>query len=106
MWVAPTNATSPIILSAADQLQGTSWFNGNDAVVLRKGAVTIDVIGQIGFNPGTEWGTGLVSTADNTLHRMETICAGDPDGSNVFDPRSRMEWFCHKYSRWIGHAYC
>jgi uncharacterized protein len=48
------------------------------------------VIGQIGFDPGTEWGTGLVSTADNTLRRKDTVCAGDPDGSNAFDPS--VEW--------------
>ena len=78
------------ILAEADQLQGTSWFNGDDAVVLRKGEVVIDVIGQIGVDPGTEWGTGLTSTADNTLRRKVDICAGDPDGSDVFDPA--IEW--------------
>jgi predicted extracellular nuclease len=88
--VAPTNATDPTILGQADQLQGTSWFNGDDAVVLRKGTTVIDVIGQVGFDPGTEWGSGLTSTADNTLRRKDTICAGDPDGSNAFDPA--MEW--------------
>ena len=30
-------------------------------------AHVVDVIGQIGSDPGTEWGTGLTSTADNTL---------------------------------------
>jgi predicted extracellular nuclease len=88
--VAPTNATDPTILAQADQFQGTSWFNGDDAVVLMKGADVLDVIGQVGFDPGTEWGSDLISTADNTLRRMGTICAGDPDGSNVFDPS--FEW--------------
>ena len=59
-------------------------------MVLRKGATIVDVVGQIGFDPGTEWGSGLVSTADNTLRRMDTICTGDPDGSNAFDPS--IEW--------------
>ena len=88
--VGPTNAPSPIILAQADQLQGTSWFNGDDAVALRKGTTIIDVIGQIGFDPGTEWGTLLVSTADNTLRRKANICAGDPVGNDAFDPS--IEW--------------
>lgn len=84
---ASANAT---ILAQADQTQGSGWFNGDDAVVLRKGNTIIDVIGQIGFDPGTEWGTGLTSTADNTLRRKSTVCQGDPNGSDVFDPS--IEW--------------
>jgi len=87
--VGPTNATDPTIL-AADQLQGTSWFNGDDAVVLRKGTTILDVIGQIGYDPGSEWGSGLISTQDNTMRRIDTICAGDPDGSDAFVPA--LEW--------------
>ena len=35
------NAT---ILAQADQTNGSGWFNGDDAVVLRKGTVVIDVL--------------------------------------------------------------
>jgi uncharacterized protein len=87
--VAPTNANATI-LAQADQTAGTSWFNGDDAVALRKGTTIIDAIGQIGFRPSTEWGTGLTSTADNTLRRKDTICAGDPNGADVFVPS--LEW--------------
>lgn len=90
--VAPSNANATI-LAAADQVSGTSWFNGDDAVVLRKGGAAgalLDVAGQIGFDPGTQWGTGLASTADNTIRRMASVCAGDTDGSNSFDPAG--EW--------------
>ena len=48
------------------------------------------MIGQIGFDPGTEWGTGLTSTADNTIRRKFAINMGDPIGSNLFDPS--IEW--------------
>jgi hypothetical protein len=88
--VAPTNATNATIIAAADQFSGTAWFNGDDAVVLRKGTTIIDVIGQIGFDPGSEWGTGLTSTADNTLRRKCSITAGDTSGSDAFDPS--IEW--------------
>ncbi len=90
VFVLAHSSAAADVLAQADQTNGAGWFNGNDAVVLRKGATIIDVLGQIGFNPGTEWGTGLVSTADNTLRRMPNVCAGDPDGSNAFDPS--IEW--------------
>ena len=46
------------ILAQADQTNGAGWYNGDDTVVLRKGATIIDAIGQIGYDPGTEWGSG------------------------------------------------
>lgn len=90
VYVVAHASANPTILAQADQTNGAGWYNGNDAVVLRKGTTIVDVIGQIGFNPGTEWGSGLVSTADNTLRRKDTICAGDPVGSDAFDPS--LEW--------------
>jgi hypothetical protein len=90
VYVLAQSSANATILAQADQTNGSGWFNGDDAVVLRKGTTVLDVIGQIGFDPGSEWGTGLVSTADNTLRRKADICAGDTDGSNVFDPS--LEW--------------
>jgi predicted extracellular nuclease len=84
---ASANAT---ILAQADQTNSSPWFNGDDAVALLKGTTVLDVVGQIGVDPGTEWGTGLTSTADNTLRRKSTICAGDPNGTDAFDPSA--EW--------------
>ncbi len=46
----------------------------------------LDIIGQIGFDPGTEWGSGFISTRDNTMVRKPNICSGDTDGSDPFDP--------------------
>ncbi len=70
--VAGSNATTPAdpaILAQADLVSFDSFFNGDDAVVLRKGTDIIDVIGQIGYDPGSQWGVDLVSTADNTPRR-------------------------------------
>ena len=53
----------------------------------------IDVIGQVGFDPGTEWGTGLTSTQDNTLRRKAAVTDGDPIGSDVFDPAVQWDGF-------------
>ncbi|CAG0947707.1 hypothetical protein ANRL1_04454 [Anaerolineae bacterium] len=90
VYVLAHSSANATILAQADQTNGSGWFNGDDAVVLRKGTTSIDVIGQIGFDPGTEWGTGLTSTADNTLRRKSTIQAGDPNGGDAFDPA--IEW--------------
>ena len=90
VFVLAQSAASPVILAQADQTNGSGWFNGDDVVVLRKGATLIDVLGQLGFDPGTEWGSGLTSTADNTLRRKATIEAGDSNPSDVFDPA--VEW--------------
>jgi uncharacterized protein len=90
VFVLAQSAAAPVILAVADQTNGAGWFNGDDAVVLRKGTTVLDVIGQVGFDPGTEWGTGLTSTADNTLRRKATITAGETNGSDTFDPS--LEW--------------
>ena len=90
VFVLAQNSANAAILAQADQTNGAGWFNGDDAIVLRKGTTIVDVIGQVGADPGTEWGTGLLSTADNTLRRQTGLCAGDSDGSNAFDPAA--EW--------------
>ena len=82
-----------MILAQADQTNGSGWFNGDDAVVLLKGATVIDSIGQRGIDPGTEWGTGLTSTADNTLRRKAAVEAGDPDPNDAFDPAVQWDGF-------------
>ena len=86
VFVVAQSTADPAILAQANQTNGAGWFNGDDAVVLRKGTTMLDVIGQIGFDPGTEWGSGLTSTADNTLRRKVSVNAGDPIGSDAFDP--------------------
>ena len=82
--------------SFVNQTNSGSWYNGDDAIILRKGGASgaiIDVIGQLGFDPGTEWGTGLASTADNTLRRKTSICTGDTNPSDVFDPATQWDGF-------------
>lgn len=90
--VAPTNANATI-LAKANQTFGTAWFNGDDAVVLKNGTTVIDSFGQIGVDPGTEWGTGLTSTADNTLRRKTTVTTADTNTADVFDPALQWDGF-------------
>ncbi|MDQ2697781.1 MAG: lamin tail domain-containing protein, partial [Actinomycetota bacterium] len=88
VFVLSHGAADATILAIADQVTATNagMFNGDDAVALVKNGVIVDVFGQIGFDPGTEWGAGLNSTADNTLRRAADTCVGDPNGDDAFDP--------------------
>jgi len=63
-------------------------FNGDDAIALACDGVVLDVIGQVGVDPGTAWGEG--ATADHTLRRSCTVKTGRSDGSQPFVPAA--EW--------------
>ncbi|HLT48128.1 MAG TPA: lamin tail domain-containing protein, partial [Rubricoccaceae bacterium] len=86
VFVLAEDSADPAILAVADQLSGSLVFSGDDAVVLFQGAAVVDVIGQVGFDPGAQWGTGDTSTADNTLRREGDACTPDTDPSDEFDP--------------------
>ena len=90
--LAQVNAVAAI-LTQTDQTTSNFLFNGDDGVALRKAGTIIDVIGQIGSDPGTEWGSGATSTADNTLERKAVVQTGDANGSDAFDPATRWDGF-------------
>ena len=87
--IAQSNAEAGI-LAVANQVNGSGWFNGDDAVVLSHAGTPVDVIGQIGVDPGTGWGTSATSTANHTLRRKAGISAGDTNPDDAFDPA--VEW--------------
>ncbi len=91
VFVEANSSANDAIKAVADLVTGNANWNGNDAVVLRKGTTVLDVIGQVGVNPGTEWGSSPTSTLNQTLTRLSDICAGDPDGSDAFDPSAQWE---------------
>lgn len=90
VWVVANPTASAAVQAVTDQAANISWFDGDDAVALVKGTTVLDVLGQIGSDPGAQWGSDLTSTADNTLRRKGSIDAGDPNGSDAFDPS--VEW--------------
>jgi predicted extracellular nuclease len=91
VFVAAHGSASAGILAVADVTDSSVInFNGDDAVVLRRGGAVVDVIGQVGFDPGSQWGSDEQSTQDNTIRRMASVCAGDTDETDVFDPA--VEW--------------
>lgn len=65
-------------------------FNGDDAVALECDGTTLDVIGQIGVDPGDAWTGAQGSTLNQTLQRRCAASLGDRDGSDAFDPAA--EW--------------
>lgn len=82
------------MMGIADQTSGTLNFNGNDAVALANAGGILDVVGQIGVNPGTEWtGTTCTSgTQNGRLIRKPGFPCPSNDGTTVFDPDT--EWDC------------
>ncbi len=81
------------VTSLADILWGSLSFNGDDAITLVHNGVIVDRIGQVGFDPGSEWGTGTTSTQNNTLRRNTDILMGDALASLAFDPSSQWQGF-------------
>jgi PKD repeat protein len=70
-----TSSAAPI-LAIADQTSGSLSHNGNDAIQLFRtfDAASIDVVGVIGVDPGTEWlVNGSSGTLNHTLVRKSTI---------------------------------
>lgn len=83
---------------------GSGNFNGDDAVALYKGTTLLDVIGQIGLDPGTAWGSS-VKTLDTTLVRKSSIGKGDNVADDAFDPALEWEGFAtNTYSNLGSHA--
>jgi predicted extracellular nuclease len=94
VYVLAHPSAAAAIIAVADATNGSviNW-NGDDAIVLRKAGTVVDAIGQVGFDPGTEWGTGLVSTADNTIRRKSTVQTGDTNTGDAFSPAAEWDGF-------------
>lgn len=93
-FVAAHNQAAQDILDKAQLTDGAVInFNGDDAVVLRRVSTdaVLDTIGQVGNRPAAGyWGTGDVTTKDDTLVRKPDICAGDTTPDDAYDPAT--EW--------------
>jgi len=68
----------------------TMYFNGNDALVLRKISTNnpVDIFGRIGEDPGSAGWDEV--TQNHTLVRKSSVTQGDTDAINEFDVYS--EW--------------
>ena len=83
-----------IILDQADQTSSASWYNGDDAVALRKGTAagitTVDVIGQIGVRSRHRVGHGTDQHRRQHARRKPSIQAGDTNGVDDFRSVDRV----------------
>ncbi len=78
---------------------GIASFNGNDAIVLKRNTSTIDIIGNIGCDPGDSWSSGGNSTKDQVLVRKACILSGtrnNPGGCSF--PTLTTEWTSYSAS--------
>ena len=67
------------ITAQADVLNAFIDFDGNDGLALMHLDQTIDVIGELGVNPGTSWAVGTGSTQNHTLIRNFYTYIGTSD---------------------------
>ncbi len=79
VFVVCSSGSDPTVLAEADLTTSVTNFNGDDAVELYNtvSSSTVDVIGEIGVDPGTSWHVGTDSTEDVTMVRMASVDAGN-----------------------------
>ncbi len=69
------------ILAESDTLHTMTFYNGDDAIILvnRITGDTLDAIGIIGVDPGTNWPVGAGATSEFTLVRKVEVTGGTTD---------------------------
>ncbi len=105
VFVVADNDADAAILAVADQTNIDNFFNGNDGIVLKKGGADgtiLDVIGQVGIDPGSQWGSGLTSTQNNTLRRQSSVITGETNPNDTFDPSIEWEGFAENTFDGLG----
>ena len=76
----------PVIIAESDLLSDLTFYNGDDVLILFLDGIVVDSIGQLGNDPGVFWGTAPIATAEFTLVRDASVCVGDVDVNNAYDP--------------------
>jgi len=87
-----------------NQTSGSLSFNGDDAVELYNTNTnqSVDIIGEIGQDPGSQWGSGSVTTKNHTLVRKATVTSGDTNGADSFDPATEWEGYAEDVVSHLG----
>ena len=100
-----TNSPScdPELQALGNQLDGSypapTYMNGNDAIVLTKSDVIVDIFGKTGEDPGTAWSTefpytanaGTWITKDHTMIRKPSVQTGVSVNPDFFDPMAQYD---------------
>ncbi len=100
-----SGAALTAILNASDISSSVCNFNGDDAVALKKLGAVLDVIGQIGTDPGSSWpvaGT-TVGTVDHTLIRKLSVCSPNAVNLSSFGTdATNSEWIVYASDGELG----
>lgn len=91
-FVIADNDSVAQLLALTDLQVTQSLWNGDDTITLSKNGVVLDSIGQLGVDPGSAWGSGSITTANDTLRRAAVSYDANPNDS--FDPAAQ----------WLGFA--
>lgn len=92
-YVVANNSAVQAVKDKANLLNSATWYNGDDAVALTQDDTLIDVIGQIGVDPGSAWAANGVSTQNKTIRRKTSVVSGDSNGADAFDPSIEFDVF-------------
>lgn len=89
VYVIGNASADPAILNVSDTTNAATFFNGDDAVSLENILTgdTLDIIGQIGIDPGTNWAVNGGATSEFTLVRSMGVQKGNTDWSTA-----AIEW--------------
>ena len=110
VYVIANSAAIAAILSVDDTTSSVTNFNGDDAVVLFKNTDTLDIIGDVGVDPGVSWVVGTGTTVDYTLVRKATVNKGQRNwvtGANEWDvyPNNTTTYLGGHISNCLGMAW-
>ncbi|QYJ67739.1 fibronectin type III domain-containing protein [Flavobacterium litorale] len=103
--------SSAVIYGGANQITGeisVMNFNGDDAIALYKisTASFVDIIGAIGYDPGSSWDSGGdLRTRDRTIRRNASVLGGvttNPDTGGAADGNSSIG-FPTFVTEWTGY---
>ncbi|MEO8549233.1 MAG: lamin tail domain-containing protein, partial [Kofleriaceae bacterium] len=93
-------------IAGCTKTTGNANWNGNDTVELFCGGAIIDSIGKESENPAASWGTDPITTVDHTLLRRCDVFAGDPIGTDTFDPAVQWASYAKDTFVYLGARNC
>jgi hypothetical protein len=89
VFVVGNPSANPSIMAETDTTHTMTFYNGDDALWLKKigSGDTLDIIGDIGVDPGSGWTVGAGATNNFTLIRMISVQQGE-----TFWPLCSTQW--------------
>ena len=96
VFVICNTGSNSIYTDEADLTSSQLNFNGDDAVVLTKASAILDIFGNIGCDPGSQWSDG------NTTQNMTLVRNPDVFQGITTDPANTPCEFPTLASEWIG----